>query len=57
MTFIEPLQSGWPSIVVLILFMSGLIITSIGISSIYIAKIFEQTKKRPMFLTDKSINI
>jgi glycosyltransferase involved in cell wall biosynthesis len=48
---------GWASLSVLILFVGGLIITSIGISGIYIGKIFEQTKQRPLFLVDKKINI
>ncbi len=55
--FYAPIQNGWPSLVVLILFTSGLIITSIGISAIYIGKIFEQTKQRPLFLIDKKINL
>ncbi|PIY09630.1 MAG: glycosyltransferase [Flexibacter sp. CG_4_10_14_3_um_filter_32_15] len=55
-TFISSFQSGWASLVVLILFTSGLIITSIGISAIYIGKIFEQTKERPLFIIDKTIN-
>ena len=56
-TFIAPFQSGWASLMVLILFTSGLIITSIGISAIYIGKIFEQTKERPLFIIDKAINL
>lgn len=56
-SFISPFQSGWASLAVLILFTSGLIITSIGISAIYIGKIFEQTKERPLFIIDKRINL
>lgn len=56
-SFINPFQAGWASLVVLILFTSGLIITSIGVSAIYIGKIFEQTKQRPLFLIDKQINL
>ncbi len=50
-------QSGWPSLAVLILFTSGLIITTIGISAIYIGKIFEQTKQRPLFVVEKQVNL
>ena len=53
----KPFQAGWASIIVLILFMSGLIISSIGICGIYIGKIFEQTKNRPLYLIEKKINI
>lgn len=48
---------GWASLSVLILFVGGLIITSVGISGIYIGKIFEQTKQRPLYLIDKEINL
>jgi glycosyltransferase involved in cell wall biosynthesis len=50
-------QPGWASLSVLILFVAGLIITSIGILGIYIGKIFEQTKGRPLYLVDKRVNL
>ncbi len=55
--FIEPFQAGWASVMVLILFVSGLIILSVGISGIYIGKIFEQTKNRPLYIIDKKENL
>ncbi len=55
--FVRPFQAGWASLFVLILFVSGLIILSIGICGIYIGKIFEQTKNRPLFIVDKKINL
>ena len=56
MYFISGFQSGWASIIVLILFSTGLILISLGIVGIYIGKIFEQTKGRPLYLIDKKIN-
>jgi dolichol-phosphate mannosyltransferase len=50
-------QPGWPSIFVAIIFSTGLILMSIGITGIYIGKIFEQTKNRPLFIVDKKINL
>jgi len=50
-------QPGWASTYVLIIFSTGLILISLGILGIYIGKIFEQTKGRPMYLIDKKINI
>ena len=50
-------KAGWPSLFVLILFVSGMIILTIGVSAIYIGKIYEQTKERPLFIVDKKINI
>lgn len=52
----SPFQAGWASIVVLILLMSGLIILSIGICGIYIGKIFEQTKNRPLYIVENKLN-
>jgi glycosyltransferase involved in cell wall biosynthesis len=57
MYFIRPFQAGWPSLIILILFLGGLIILSIGICGIYIGKIFEQTKNRPLYLIDKKLNL
>jgi dolichol-phosphate mannosyltransferase len=48
--FIEPFQAGWASLIVLILFLGGLIISSIGVCGLYIAKIFDQTKNRPFYI-------
>tara|TARA_B110001452_G_scaffold199699_1_gene169644 strand:- start:2545 stop:3477 length:933 start_codon:yes stop_codon:yes gene_type:complete len=50
-------QLGWPSIIVTILFSTGLILSSIGIVGIYIGKIFEQAKNKPLYIIDEEINI
>ncbi|MAJ05358.1 MAG: hypothetical protein CBC44_002530 [Flavobacteriales bacterium TMED84] len=50
-------QVGWPSIIVTILFSTGLILSSIGIVGIYIGKIFEQAKNKPLYIIDEEINI
>lgn len=50
------LQPGWPSIIIAILFSTGLILLSIGITGIYIGKTFEQTKGRPLFIEDYTVN-
>jgi len=55
--FYQGFQSGWASTVVLIIFSTGLILMSLGIVGIYIGKIFEQTKNRPLYLIDQTINI
>lgn len=55
--FFKPFQPGWASLAVLISFVGGLVITSVGICGIYIGKTFEQTKNRPMFIVDKTVNI
>lgn len=47
---------GWTSLLVIIMFLSGLILITIGITAIYIAKIYEQTKGRPRYLVSEKIN-
>ncbi len=45
--------TGWTSLVVSIWFLSGLMLLSIGITGIYVAKIFIQTKNRPYTIINK----
>lgn len=47
---------GYTSIIVSIWFLSGVIITTVGVTGIYVGKIFDQTKSRPVFIIDKIIN-
>ncbi|MAL64774.1 MAG: glycosyltransferase [Candidatus Marinimicrobia bacterium] len=54
--FISGYQTGWPSIVILIIFSTGLILISLGILGLYISKIFEQTKERPLYIIEKHLN-
>ncbi|MEO8515543.1 MAG: glycosyltransferase family 2 protein [Flavobacterium sp.] len=44
---------GYSSIIVSIWFLSGVIITTIGVTGIYVGKIFDQTKGRPSYIIDK----
>lgn len=46
---------GYSSIVVSIWFLSGVIITTIGVTGIYVGKIFDQTKNRPVYIIDEVI--
>jgi glycosyltransferase involved in cell wall biosynthesis len=46
---------GWTSIAVFTLLGSGFIITSTGITGLYIGKVFEQVKDRPLFLVDRVV--
>jgi dolichol-phosphate mannosyltransferase len=48
-------QIGWPSIILILLFTTGMILLVLGISAIYIGKIFEQVKARPIFVIDREI--
>jgi polyisoprenyl-phosphate glycosyltransferase len=46
---------GWTSIAVILLVVSGFIIVSTGITGLYIGKVFEQVKERPLFVVDREI--
>ena len=47
---------GYSSLMVSIWFLSGVIITIVGIVGIYIGKIFDQTKGRNSYIIEKTIN-
>jgi len=53
--FVEPRKSvpGYTSLAVLLLLLAGFIIISIGVVGLYVGRIFEQVKDRPLFLIDR----
>ncbi|GAA0731592.1 glycosyltransferase family 2 protein [Aquimarina litoralis] len=51
--FYKDYLEGWPSLIVSIWFLSGLIIISIGILGIYLSKIFNEVKQRPLTVISK----
>jgi glycosyltransferase involved in cell wall biosynthesis len=52
--FAEPADSvpGYTSLAVLLLVLAGFIIVSVGVVGLYVGRIFEQVKNRPLFLID-----
>jgi polyisoprenyl-phosphate glycosyltransferase len=44
---------GYTSLAVLLLVLAGFIITSVGVVGLYVGRIFEQVKDRPLFLIDR----
>jgi glycosyltransferase involved in cell wall biosynthesis len=46
---------GWTSVAVLLLIVGGFIITSLGVTGLYIGKIFGQVKDRPLYVVDDVI--
>ena len=46
---------GYSSIIISIWLLSGIIITTIGVSGVYIGKIFDQVKSRPVYIIDEII--
>ncbi|HFI2439787.1 TPA: glycosyltransferase family 2 protein [Streptococcus suis] len=56
MVFGDP-TIGWPSTICIILFLGGLQLMTIGILGKYLAKVFLETKKRPIYIVkEKSSN-
>jgi glycosyltransferase involved in cell wall biosynthesis len=55
--FVKGFQPGWPSLFIAIIFSTGLVLMSIGIAGIYIGKIFEQTKDRPLYIVERKSNL
>jgi dolichol-phosphate mannosyltransferase len=49
-------QTGWASLFVAIIFSTGIVLISIGVTGIYIGKIFNQVKERPLYIVDESIS-
>lgn len=47
---------GWPSLIVVILMSTGLILTGIGVLGLYLGKTFEQTKNLPKYIIDDQLN-
>lgn len=48
-------QAGWTSIIAAMLLCTGLILVCLGIVGLYIGKIFELSKARPLFLVDRIV--
>jgi dolichol-phosphate mannosyltransferase len=52
--FFRSVPPGWTSLAVLTLIIGGFILISTGITGLYIGKIFEQVKNRPLYVFDQS---
>ena len=47
---------GWASTISTILFSTGIILITTGISAIYIGEIFREVKRRPLYIVEKTFN-
>jgi polyisoprenyl-phosphate glycosyltransferase len=50
-----PFPIGNPTIVILILFMGGVQLISVGVLGEYIARIYDEVKQRPKFIVDRAV--
>ena len=46
---------GWASVMVSIWFISGIIMTMIGVVGIYVGKSFDEAKKRPQYVVSETV--
>jgi polyisoprenyl-phosphate glycosyltransferase len=53
--FVNRPPPGYTSLAVLILLVGGFIIMSTGVSALYVGKIFEQVKGRPLYVIDRRL--
>jgi glycosyltransferase involved in cell wall biosynthesis len=49
------MERGWASLVALMLFLGGVQILSLGLIGQYVGRIFEETKKRPLYFVKDSV--
>lgn len=49
--------SGWASLMVSLWFIGGIIIGNLGVIGLYLGRIYDETKGRPLYYIDKSINV
>ena len=47
-------SAGWASTVVIILFIGGIQLLSIGILGLYLSKLYLEAKNRPIYLLDET---
>lgn len=48
---------GWASMIIAVMFLGGTQLLAIGLLGEYIASLFTEVKKRPLYLVDKTINL
>lgn len=48
--------AGWTSVMVSLVFIGGLLFANIGLVGLYLGKVFDETKKRPLYAVKQSVN-
>ncbi len=57
MKFSGQAVSGFTTVIILLLFIGSVLMLSLGIIGIYISRIFEEVKRRPVFVVEKTENL
>lgn len=53
--FVRDYLGGWPSLILSVWLLSGIIILCLGVVGIYISKMFEEIKQRPLTVIEKEL--
>ncbi|NQT77515.1 MAG: glycosyltransferase family 2 protein [Bacteroidetes bacterium] len=53
--YIYDVPLGWSSIMVSIFFIGGLIFANLGMIGLYLGKVFNETKKRPLYIVNETV--
>jgi glycosyltransferase involved in cell wall biosynthesis len=48
---------GIPTITILVLFMGGVQLAAVGVLGEYIGRIYDEVRRRPMYIVDRSVNV
>jgi len=52
---IGPSAPGWTSAIVAVLFMGGVQLVSVGVLGAYLGRVFNETKRRPLYFVAEDI--
>jgi dolichol-phosphate mannosyltransferase len=55
--FVSDTPKGYTSVVVLLLILVGFVIVSIGVVGLYVGRIFDQVRGRPLFVVEREISM
>lgn len=55
--FFDASVSGWTSMIVSLYFIGGLLIANLGIVGLYLGKVFDETKRRPIYIISDTLNV
>jgi len=49
--------AGWTSLMVMMSFLFGLLFANLGILGLYMGKVFDEVKHRPLYVVEKTVNV
>jgi dolichol-phosphate mannosyltransferase len=55
--FFDASVSGWTSMIVSLFFIGGLLIANMGVVGLYLGKVFDETKRRPIYIVADTLNV